>query len=71
MCNCRKQYGPVSMSEEQIIKTKDFDEKHIKCSKGSGFLEIIIRFDCSIGPGTILRCFCCGEEEDITDVGMW
>jgi hypothetical protein len=44
MTNINKQYGPVFMSEEQIIKTKDFNEKHIKCSKGLGILEVQVPF---------------------------
>lgn len=61
------------LSENEIKKAEEFEEKHKGCYKPTtigGGIEYKF-FPNAIGTGVLIRCGFCGAEEDITDYDLW
>ena len=56
-------------------RAKEFENKHMKCARKcpstiGGHIDYIFT-PTSIGTAVLIRCYLCGEEENITDYDLW
>ena len=63
------------LSKEESERADAFEKKHVECARKhptaiGGNIEY--RFTpTSIGTAVSIKCFLCGEEENITDYDLW
>ena len=62
-----------ALSENEIKKDEEFEEKHKKCYRPTTIgVGIEYKFfPNAIGTGVSIKCGFCGEEENITDYDLW
>lgn len=63
------------LNSKEAEKAKVFEEKHIECARKhpttiGGHISYTFT-PTSIGNAVSIKCFLCGEEENITDYDCW
>lgn len=56
-------------------RAKEFKNKHLECARKcpstiGGHIDYIFT-PTSVGTAVLIRCYLCGEEENITDYDLW
>jgi hypothetical protein len=63
------------LDDLEIEKAKKFENKHIECVKKcpstiGGYIDYIFT-PTSVGTAISMKCYLCGEEENITNYDKW